>query len=167
MTVLLGALFAFACIGCGDDVHDRILDQIFQVLTNTTRDIDTVAKTLNDAVAQAKNDKKPLDLAKIAEAQKQASELKQKAKDLGKIKDIAENRSEGVTPEQQGKYADNRKSNLIAALVELDAAQKRLDTALREADAVADAEGKAALEKLRDTLKEAQNEFEVLTKRQS
>ena len=79
----------------------------------------------------------------------------------------SENRRDTITEERRSEYAAKYKSSIATALADLDAAQKKLDLALRDAEAASDNDGKAALDTLRTKLEETQKEFEVLTKRQS
>jgi hypothetical protein len=167
--VLLGTLLTFAVAGCGEDANDSIIAGTISILDGTTSQIEQITKTLNDAVNEAKKETKPLDLAKIKTATQNAIELKKKAETLQRYKAEIDVRKDGLTPEQREEYATKYKAAFQQKLQNLDTAQKNLDVALREADAVAasNSESKAALEQLRDALKESQNEFEVLTKRQS
>jgi len=165
--VLLGTLLACVVVGCGDDPNDKVIAETISTLRNTTSDIEHVSKTINDAVNQAKNSKKPLDIAEIDKATKEAAGLKKKAQDLQNEKAWMDVRKDNITAEQREEYANRYKVDIGKALQGLDAAQKNLELALREADSVADSDGKSSLQKLRETLQEAQNEFEVLTKRQS
>jgi DNA repair exonuclease SbcCD ATPase subunit len=167
--VLLGTLLICTVAGCGDDTNDNIIAGTISILDGTTSQIEQITKTVKDTVDQAKKDSKPLDIAKIATATQNATELKKKAEALQRFKAEIDVRKDSLTADQREENAKKHKAAFQQKLQNLDTAQKNLDTALREADAVAatNNESKAALEKLRDALKEAQNEFEVLTKRQS
>jgi hypothetical protein len=167
--VLLGTLLTCTVVGCGEDANDSVIAGTISILDGTTSHIEQITKIVNDAVSQAKKDSQPLDIAKIATATQIATELKKKAQDLQSAKARIDVSKDGLTPEQREDYAKRYKAAFQQKLQNLDAAQKNLEVALREADAVAatNSESKAALEKLRDALKESQNEFEVLTKRQS
>jgi hypothetical protein len=165
--VLFGTLLVCAVAGCSEDLNEELVKNTVQILDNTTSDLEQVTKTLNSAVTEAKSSNKPLDIAKIARANQEAGGLKNKARELQDRKARMDVRKDNVTTAEREDYAAKFKPAMAKALQRLDAAEKNLDVALREADAVADNDGKSSLEKLRDTLKEAQNEFEVLTKRQS
>ncbi len=147
--VLLGTFVFFACAGCSEDPNDQIISATIQIANGTTADINIMAKTLSDAVAVAKSDKKPLDPVKIKEAITQAEGLKTKAKALQDNRARSENRRDQITEKQREEYAAKHKSSLATAIADLDTAQKTLDMALRDAEAAADNEGKVLLESLR------------------
>jgi hypothetical protein len=171
--VLVGTFCAMTLVGCSEDPNDAWIAETISTLKGTTSVIEQVSKTVGDALAQAKRDGKPLALEKIAKATEESGELKKRAEKLQKIKAEAEYRKDNITKEQRDDYAIKHKGAFQASMVELDSAQKKLDTVLREAEvyasegAMANAESKGALEKLREKLKEGQDEFEVLTKRQA
>ena|SRR5437660_967800 len=165
--VLLCTLFASVLAGCGADPNDELVARTISILTGTTQVVEQVTKTLNDAVSEAKTQNKALSKDKVNKATEESAQLKRLALELQDTKARIEIRKEGVTKEQKDALAKKHKAAFQQALVELDAAQKKLDGALRAADAVADADGKTSLEQLRAKLKEGQDEFEVLTKRQS
>jgi outer membrane murein-binding lipoprotein Lpp len=163
----LGMLVVCGIAGCSEDPNDGLISTTISRLNQTTQALEEVNKSLKDAVAQAKNTNQPLDLVPIGKATDRASEIKQLAQDLQRIKAQVDVRKESITAEQREEYAKKYKASFQQALQNLDVAQKNLEATLREGDAVANPEGKSALEKLRETIKESLNEFEVLTKRQS
>jgi predicted nucleic acid-binding Zn-ribbon protein len=167
--VLLGTLLVCAVAGCSDDPNDILISHTISVLRGTTTDVEQVTKTLGDAVTTAKKESKPLDLIKINKAIQEAGGLKKKAQELQNLKAQTDVRKDNISAAQKEEFANKYKAPFQKALQDLDAAQKNLEVTMREAETVAapDPETKSALEKLRDALKEAQNEFEVLTKRQS
>ena len=165
--LILGTLFVCTLVGCGTDPNEKSVANTISCLTSTSDVIKQVTKTLNDGVSEAKKNNKPLAKDKVNKATEEAAKLKEWATALQNIKAEIEMRKEGVTKEQKEELAKKHKAAFQQALADLDDAQKKLETALKDADAVADAEGKAALEVLRGKLKEGQDEFEVLTKRQT
>jgi hypothetical protein len=166
---LLGALLMCAVVGCGEDTNEKIIADTVSILDGTRSDIEQITKTIGDAVSQAKKDGKPLDLTKIEKATQETAAFKKKAEALQRYKAETDVIKDVVTPQQREEFAKKYKSQFQEKLQRLDEAQKSLEAALRDAETVAasNAESKDAVGKLRDALKEAQNEFEVLTKRQS
>jgi hypothetical protein len=170
--VLLSTLLVCAFVGCSDDPNEYWITQTISNLRGVTGDIEQVTKTLNDSVADAKKNPPDYKAAyiKIARATTEAGQLKGKAEILQRIKAQTEGRKEAITKEQREEYRNKHKGDFQSALANLDAAQKKLDKALQEADREVgekDNECKGGLEKLRQKLKESQDEFEVLTRRQT
>jgi hypothetical protein len=169
----LSVLACTLCIGfvggCSDDVTELRISKTIAILKDTTRTIEQVTKTLTDAAAQAKKDGKPMPLDKIAAATEEAGKLKSNARELQNLKAAIEGAREIITKEQRDEYAARNKNSVQEALAELEAAQRALEVALNSADAAAtgDPDARGAMEKLREKLKEGQDEFEVLTKRQT
>jgi hypothetical protein len=165
--VLLGTLVICGASGCSEDLNEAYVAGTINVLKRTTSDVEQVTKTISEATTQAKNSNKPLDIAKVARATQEAASLKKQAQELQNLKARMDVRKDGVTASAREEYAANHKGDVQQSLQALDIAQKNLEVALRDADAVADNDGKSALEKLREAIKEARNEFEMVTKRQS
>ncbi len=174
--VLLGT-FAFCLLaGCADETNDEILTKTISTLSATTTAVEDITKTLNDGVAKAKQDNKPLDKTVIIEATKKADQLKNFAAELQKRKAESDVARDSVTTDQKQALAKKYKDTFLQALRDLDAAERRLDAALKNADAAAAPEDKmtptgltapsSLMDNLRFKLEEAQREFEVLTKRQ-
>jgi hypothetical protein len=174
LCVLLCTIVGFACIGCGTDHNEALISQTISTLRDTTRTIEQVKSIVGDAVTSAKKDNKPLPMDQLENAKTKVADLKGWAKQLQRYKALADSRKETIPPEKRKEYAALHKDALQSALVDIDKAQKELETALNEADAVANATadaddraGQKKLAELREALKEAQHEFEVLTKRQT
>jgi hypothetical protein len=167
LSVLLGTLLCFSVVGCSADPNDMLVAQTIGSLKQATSHIEQVTTTLTTATAEAKKAGKPLALAKIATATEQAGQLKDPALMLQRIKAETEVRKDNITKEQKEVLANKHKADFQRAMADLDAAEKKLEAALKDAEPVADADGKLALEKLREKLKEGQDEFEVLNKRQT
>jgi hypothetical protein len=167
LSVLLGTLLSCCVIGCGQDPNDKLVADTIAQLKNATSKIEEVSSTLTAATADAKKSGKPLAIARVATATEQAGELKVPALVLQRIKAETEVRKDSLTKDQREVLANKYKGDFQRSLADLDAAQKKLDAALKEAEPVADGDGKQALEKLREKLKESQDEYEVLNKRQT
>jgi hypothetical protein len=166
LSVLLCTFAVFGLAGCADDANDQLVARTISTLSSTTSTVEQITKTLNDGVAKAKQENKPLDKNALIEATKKADDLKKIAGELQRIKADTEVVKDSITTEQKVALAKKHKQNFVQALSDLDAAQRKLDAALKDAEAVTAAEDKPVMEKLREKLTEAQQEFEVLTKRQ-
>jgi hypothetical protein len=167
LCVLLGTLLSCSVVGCSADPNDLLVGDTIAQLKLATSHIEQVANTLTTATAEAKKTGKPLAIAKIATATEQAGELKKPALMLQRIKAETEIRKDNISTAQKEALATKHKADFQRAMADLDAAEKKLDAALKDAEPVADGDGKQALEKLREKLKEGQDEFEVLNKRQT
>jgi len=156
------------CSGCSEDPNTRLIAGTISTLQESTALFEQIAKTMNDAASQAESAGKPLALDKVEKALADADVLKQKAKILQNIKAEAERRKDNITADQRDEYSKKYRGDFQKAVADVDAAQLKLDVALRRAETVADDGGKRFLsEKLGKKLKDIQDEFEVLTKRQS
>jgi len=166
--VLLGTFASCCLVGCGSDENERLVSDTLAKLSNTTTLIEQIRKTVGDAVTDAKNNKKPLAKAAILKATEEAGQLKGLAEYLQRLKGAADFNKDSITPDQRNELAKKHKKAFQKGLVALDQAQKALDVTMREADAIAesDPDARANLKLLREKLKEGQDEFEVLSKRQ-
>jgi hypothetical protein len=167
LSVLLGTLLSCCVIGCSADPRDEIVAKTIAGLKQATTDIEQVSNTLTTATAEAKKAGKPLAIAKVATATEQAGEIKKIAIFLQNKKAETEGYKDQMTKEQREALSNKYKADFQRAMADLDTAERKLDAALKDAELVADSDGKQALEKLREKLKEGQDEFEVLNKRQS
>jgi hypothetical protein len=155
--------------GCSEDITEARISRTIAIMKDATQTIEQVTRTLKDAAAQAKKDGKAMPLDKIAVATEELGELKKKARELQNLKANVEGAREVLTKEQRDEYAAKNKNNFQQALADLEAAQRALDGAIAEAEiaSASDPDAKGAMTKLREKLKEGQDEFEVLTKRQT
>jgi hypothetical protein len=167
LSVLLGTLFCCSVVGCSADVNDLLVAETIGALKQATSHIEQVTNTLTAATAEAKKAGKPLAIAKIATATEDAGQLKKPALVLQQLKAQMEVRKDNITKQQMEALANKHKAEIQRSMADLDAARKKLDAALNDAEPAADADGKLALEKLREKLKEGLDEFEVLNKRQT
>jgi hypothetical protein len=167
LSVLLGTFLSCCVIGCSADPKDELVAKTIAGLKQATTDIEHVSDTLTSATADAKKSGKPLAIAKVATATEQAGEIKKIAMFLQTKKAETEVYKDQMTKEQREALNTKYKADFQRAMADLDTAERKLDAALKDAEVVADGDGKQALEKLREKLKEGQDEFEVLTKRQT
>jgi len=177
--VLLGTLLISMCAGCSEDPNSRLINETMSIMGSTTSSLDQTAKTINDAVAEANKDGKPLSIAAIAKAKKEAEDLKNWARELQDRKTKAENRRDNVTSDQREDYERTYKGQFQQAMIAVSGAQRKLDKALSDAEkyneewrdpdpqnatkkTVSD-----ALVQLRQAIQDSRNDFAVLTKRQA
>jgi hypothetical protein len=170
--VLLGTfLLSCMCVGCSQDPNDELVARTIAQLNATTGFFEQVAKTVNEAGQDYKNNNKAQALVKIQKAITEAGQFKTPAAELQQIKARTEIRKDNISTAEKETLDSKYKAPFMSALAELDTAQKKLTDALkkteRAADEANDMDGKNSLELLRQKLKEAQDEFEVFTKRQT
>jgi hypothetical protein len=171
VSILLSAVCACAFVGCAEDRHDKAIAETISAMNGATTVIEQVTKTVGDAVADARKENKPLSVDKIKRADDETKQLKEKSKILQEIKGYMEVNKENITKEQREDYEKKYKGALREAATKLDAAQKKLEATLQDAEKITkdhqDSTGKKALETLRKTLQDHQEDFTVLTKRQA
>lgn len=181
--VLAGTILLLGSMsGCGGDQRDFYIGRIVAILEETRAVFDEVKTELKKTVDDRKKDGKSITDANIRdvigklEARDQTGGVVNRLKSLGErlqfVKERLEVLREQTTDEQRKRFADNYKSKLPPALESLDDAQRQLDTVLKEADELIardpneDGRHRAEreIEKLRTTLKEGREPFELLTK---
>jgi hypothetical protein len=169
--VLFGTLLSCFCVGCSQDPNDQLVAETIAQLNATTGFFEQVAKTVNEAGQDYKNNNKPQALVKIQRAITEAGQFKTPAAQLQRIKALTEIRKDNISTAEKESLDSKYKAAFMSALAELDTSQKKLTDALKKtekaADEANDQDGKNSLELLRQKLKEGQDEFEVFTKRQT
>ena len=174
--MLFGTLLACAVAGCSDDPNDILISHTISVLRGTTTDVEQVTKTLGDAVTTAKKRASRWTSLRLTKPCQEAGRPQEKRRGyLQQIKAQTELRKESITPEQKEEYSNKHKAFFQNGagrhghgpeeIGHIDA-RGRCDTEATP-DAVEKAKAIASLGKLREKLKEAEDEFEVLTKRQT
>ena len=167
LAVLLGTFLACGVVGCSADPNDIIMSETIAALRDTTNQIEQLSSALTAETAEAKKTGKPLSIVKIKKATEDAGDLKKPALRLQRVKAEIEIRKDNMTKDQREALASKYKADFQRAMADLDAAERKLDAALKAAEPAADSDGKVALDNLREKLKESQDEFEVLNKRQT
>lgn len=152
------ALVLCLCIvGCGSNAREGVVATSIAKLEDAASKLSLIKEKVNEAVKTAEKDNVPVD---FSEALAKVSELKVVGRELQAEKRAADDIKEPSTAEEQKRLKERFQTKLNDVIVRLNTEKKELNEALTAAEK----SYKEAVEDLKVKIREAEGEFEVLTR---
>ncbi|HEV2948547.1 MAG TPA: hypothetical protein VGX70_14320 [Gemmataceae bacterium] len=164
--VVLAGMFCLLAglIGCSSNLGEALLNADIDVMNKAAAQLRSVKDRVNEAVQKAAKDNKSLTDTDLKPAVEAAKALKEIGNALQKLKEKTDTLKDSTTPEEREELAKRFSGRMQTATVDLIKAQQELDQAIRKAEGARSE--RDAVVTLKNTLREAEGEFEVLAKQQ-
>jgi small-conductance mechanosensitive channel len=163
-SLLLGGLMLTGLTGCSSDPRDVEIKKIVALLEEASTDVISVADSIKSAVKKAQDDPEKKEVTE--DALKPAFEAIETLKKLGGKFQYVKSRIDSIpdvpTEDQKQAYVRENKADIERNLDRLVAAQKQLETVLKDA---APYMNRDAMASLQTKLKEAEEPFLTLGQR--
>jgi hypothetical protein len=157
----LGFLACAFVPGCSSDTNDGLLTTTIQLIDLAATDVGNIKSRVKDAIADAQNNNKKLDLTAAIKA---TEALKERGKDAQELKRRITHMRSDVSAKDQEINAKKHKNGLNVAFSNLLKEREELKSALAEAERLDRANAKAAVKDLREKIIEAESPFEALSR---
>jgi DNA repair ATPase RecN len=159
--VLTCALFlCLALVGCGVNRREGVVNSVITKLDEAANKVAAIKAKTTEAVNKAEQDKAAID---FTDALKAVSELREVGKQMREEKRDADEIKDRITPEELQRLAEKIKVPLNKALDRLKVETKELNEVLALAEKTPNY--KKDVDDLRTKIREAEGEFETLTRR--
>lgn len=144
-------------MGCGSGAREDVIDTTLSTLNNVATKVGSINDEITKAVKEADKKKTTPDFKTALEM---VAELKESSKKLLESKNRAESIKGTLSEEERKELSSRFKSRLNQALEDMANKQVELNKTLKSVEA----QHKDAVKELRAKLREAEGEFEVLSR---
>jgi hypothetical protein len=158
LAVLLSTfLFCALLSGCSSDAQGDAITNVINQMTSATGDIGNITIEVDKAIAKHERDNSPLDLT---EAAKITKKLEETGKNAQKVKIDLVDKVKVIDKDEKDELASRFKGQVNTAFTGLIEASKKLNEALKKAEAI----DSQKTEELRARIREAEAPFQALAR---
>jgi len=157
LALLVGGLLLFTIVGCGGDPRRTAINEALERFGQAADNLESVRKAVAEAVDKSLKKGNKLTEKDFKKAEDIAKNLREAGKKLAdEIKPEIERLKENMTPQEQQRLDDEYKEQLTRLFNRFQKEEKELNAELSRAEPHAT---KAALDQLRQTIRDSREEF--------